>query len=344
MIKKRTSFYSSSVAFIDVMACGLGAVLLLFVILDFQAEVRQENTVVQEKIDAIDITPIQNENDNLQALIPELQSQVSELNQLIVETVVNKTQVTIKSGQLDNQLQSEIQQPSSTDKSTNLTGDLIGLKIEGRRILLVVDSSSSMAFRTLVDVIIGLADSTGAYLGAGPKWAQTKKIAEWVIDQAPDSSLIQVITYSDNVKMINAGWQSKTNLTTNITTLLNNVDPDGATNLNLVLKYVDENISDATDIYFITDGLPTKTSLSRTVFNVRACGINPLRTQRLVSGECREAIFKSSVSNFKNRGNARVNVILLPMEGDPKASPLYWGWVSNLQGMLFSPANQWPSS
>jgi len=344
MIRKKSNLQSTSVAFIDVMACGLGAVLLLFVILDFQSEAPQQITVVQETIDTIDITPIQNENDNLQALIPELQNQVSELNQLIAETVVNKTQVTIKSGQLENQLQSQIPESNDVDRSTNLTGELIGLKIEGRKILLVIDSSSSMAFRTLVDVIIGLADSTGAYLAAGPKWEQTKKIAEWVIDQAPDSSLIQVITYSDNVKMINAGWQSKTNLTTNITTLLNNVDPNGATNLNSVLKYVDENISDATDIYFITDGLPTKTSLSRTVFNVRACGINPLRTQRLVSGECREAIFKSSVSNFKNRGNARVNVILLPMEGDPKASPLYWGWVSNLQGMLFSPANQWPSS
>lgn len=344
MIRKRTVHLSSSMAFIDVMACGLGAVLLLFVVLDFQSEIQEEITVVQETTETLDIIPIQSENDNLQALISELQNQVGEINELIAETIVDKTQVSIRSAQLDDQLQNQVPESNEVNRSTNLTGELIGLKIEGSKILLIVDSSASMAFPTLVDVILGLADSTGAYLAAGPKWEQTKKIAEWVTDQAPDSSLIRVITYSDEVKAINAAWQSKTDLTADITSLLDKVNPGGATNLNSVLRYVDENISDATDIYLITDGLPTKTSLSRAVFSVRACGINPLRAQRLVSGECREAIFNSSISNFNNRGNARVNVILLPMEGDPKASPLYWSWVANLRGMLLSPTNQWPSS
>jgi hypothetical protein len=38
----------------------------------------------------------------------------------------------------------------------------------------------------------------------------------------------------------------------------------------------------------------------------------------------------------------KVNVILLPIEGDPQASPEFWNWTASTGGLLISPAESWP--
>ena len=58
-------------------------------------------------------------------------------------------------------------------------------------------------------------------------------------------------------------------------------------------------------------------------------------TSNLVDGECRRNLFLNAVTEFQAVSSAVVNVILLPLEGDPDGAPLYqkvdratWGIIS----------------
>jgi hypothetical protein len=60
-----------------------------------------------------------------------------------------------------------------------------------------------------------------------------------------------------------------------------------------------------------------------------------------ISGECRLKLFRQSIRDSSLRG-VTVNVILLPIEGDPDAANEYWAWAAQSGGLVISPAANWP--
>lgn len=246
-----------------------------------------------------------------------------------------------------------VQQPSAVDEGpsiarktiTNLpaTGQLIGLEVKGRRILILFDISASMAEEKLIDIITGLADASGARLTAGPKWAQARGVMSWMLENAPDESQVQVIAFSDVVTPITQAWVSPQIALSEYNAKVAGISPGGGTSLGKVLEHVQTQSLDATDIYLITDGLPTQAGDKLgNLGTLKNCFNLSTSKSAYIDGACREALFLSAVERFEKTSNARINIVLLPLEGDPKAAFYYWAWASTNNGVLFAPARGWP--
>ncbi len=99
--------------------------------------------------------------------------------------------------------------------------------------------------------------------------------------------------------------------------------------------------SGATDLYLITDGLPTTGDSRYAGLNPFAACSSLLGRSNTISGECRVRLFRQTLKDT-SLGGVKVNVILLPIEGDPDAVNEYWAWAATTGGLLISPAGNWP--
>ena len=200
-----------------------------------------------------------------------------------------------------------------------------------------------MSEETLIKIIVGIADNSGLRLGAGPKWDQAKRTLVWALRNAPTSSRVQILAYSDKVNRLTPMWVAPNEALEQFEKRVVNLTPSGGTSLGKVLEYVENNSIAATDIYVITDGLPTLSGDKRSGLSaMKSCFRLPSKKPAYVEGICREALFAAAVKRFEKESNAKINIILLPLEGDPKAASYYWAWASANGGVLFSPSRGWP--
>ena len=80
------------------------------------------------------------------------------------------------------------------------------------------------------------------------------------------------------------------------------------------------------NIILITDGLPTQG--------------RKLRTSGNVSGKERAKLFKGAIDELPK--GIPVNVILMPLEGDPMAASHFWKLAMETGGSFLSPSSDWP--
>jgi hypothetical protein len=342
-MRPQRAISNSSLAFIDVMSCGLGAVILLFVILDFNSLPSEE--VTPDSIEVLDQSEINGSlrqiQTQLQADITEQSNTVKSLTSSITQAMLEKTKNTIKRNQM--LAISEVPEKYQRPRPQTSSGQLIGMTVKGPKILIAFDTSASMADEKLINIIMGISDKSGKRLAAGKKWAQAKRTLIWTIKNAPKDSQIQVISYSETVRPITSGWVSRDTALKNMQTKLVEKKPDGGTSLGKMLEYVTNKAPGASDIYLITDGLPTISGDKRSsLASLKSCYSLSFNKNTFVSGECREQLFYSAVKRFQKTSAASVNTILLALEGDPKAAPLYWKWSAITGGVLFSPRAEWP--
>lgn len=218
---------------------------------------------------------------------------------------------------------------------------LMGLKVEGRRIAILIDSSASMTDETLLNII---KRKNGSVQGKkkGPKWLRTKKIVRWLLARVPKVSQLSVISFNDSTQSLSQAKWVTVNNTAMLKTLYRELDtliPTGATNLQKGLQAVSK--LNATDLYVITDGLPTAGESDYKHLNPFSGCSSLLGNSRTISGECRVKLFQQTI-NDSNLGSVKVNVILLPIEGDPDAANQYWIWAGSTGGLVISPAVNWP--
>ena len=334
---------TSSLAFIDVMSCGLGAVILLFILLDFNRP--------SDDIEApVPIAVVNEEEANKRLLLRKQQliDATAKESTKIVKLIADISDVMIDSSQKTIQLENIPPTPEPKLEKKNLldkpaSGELIGLSVKGKRILIAFDTSASMSNEELIDIILGLSDPSGSRLASGKKWLQAKRTLLWTISNAPLDSQIQVIGYADGVDPLTTGWMSQKDALRSMKVELKSLMPTGGTSLGKMLEYVEDKSLSANSLYIITDGLPTiagkktsKLKALKSCFNVGS------KKNRYIDGKCREELYIDAVTRFQKTSRSVVNVILLPLEGDPKAAPLYWTWSNSTKGMLFSPARGWP--
>ena len=190
--------------------------------------------------------------------------------------------------------------------------------------------------------IIKRKNGSAAGKKRGPKWLRTRKTVRWLLARVPKTSQLVVISYNASVKSLGGGnWLKADNPATlqAVYSELDTIVPEGATNLQKGLQAVSG--LGATDLYVVTDGLPT-------VGESRCASLNPfascsslLGKSSTISGECRVKLFRQTIKD-STLGGLKVNVILLPIEGDPDAVNEYWGWAALSGGLLISPAVNWP--
>jgi hypothetical protein len=352
MPKTRKPVDGFNLAFLDVMACGLGAVILIFILVDFNA-FTPTPTDEKEKLEQ-ELAAAQTEQQQLKKSIDEVNDKIA---------LESAKQDDVEQAQKDStQDQSKLLRDMSTEmavvadlenqlaalskeveKSANIqmqgTGEqnyITGLKIEGSDIGILVDKSASMMGDNLLDVLSKLALSDGQKVST-PKWVRTKRVAQWMLARVPQTSRLSVVTFSDTAetlgirKIISAKVSGSMNA---IVKDLGAVVPSGGTNLQEGLKVLFDANSNITDVYIVTDGLPTLGD--GLPLNCR----NFISSKKSISSDCRKALFVETVKRAKK--GVHYNVILLPIEGDPFATPMYWEWTRVTSGTFLSPAPEWP--
>jgi hypothetical protein len=352
-------------SFLDAMTCGLGAVILLFMIInaavrqhevevtsDLQAEVdRLEREVLEGHRNLVELRNAVRETDEERALAQGLALRMIEaVEEIRVELAtfeastiarrehINKLQADLRSLEEDARRLSASMPSEETpgDRIRSHFGDgdrqyLTGLKVGGRRILFLVDASASMLGSTIVNVIRrrNLPDRDKV---RAAKWQQSLATVDWLSTQIPRDSRFQVYTFNTAARAVVPGSEGTwldggdREVLDGAIRHLRAVVPAGGTSLFHALTKIAEISPRPDNLVLLTDGLPT-------------VGRSPARTQT-VSSKQRAKFFNRAVGQLP--AGIPVNVILFPMEGDPLAASSFWKLAMNTRGSFMSLAEDWP--
>ena len=339
-----------NLAFLDIMACGLGAIILLFMLVKDQASAPSaELEMLQADLSAAraELRELEDAARDLSArnrdLQSELQSELESAEKSGAEAG-GAAQEIIDLAKEIARLESEkaaqrrrVEQPQTAPAGDGAEKHLLGLRVRGPLIIVLLDSSASMAEERLVD-IIKMKSQNAAARRAAPKWRRALAAAHWIIARVPENSRYRVIHYNASAKFVGENWLrgGDENARARVRGALAGLSPQGATNLHEALQLIKTNRLAPTDIYIITDSLPTQGKLSA-VERFRRCGSE----KHTVSGDCRMALLYSAIKSFPGI-TARINTVLLPVEGDPDAAYAYWAWSASTTGVMVGPENAWP--
>lgn len=351
MPKKRRNI-AFSLSFLDIMACGFGAVTLLFLILRHNAtEIQTPDVRLSAEVDLLQMDIRQAEAKKTQLLnsLEEITLDLVEA-QGLSDRVLTDLQETEKSIQADpndldklrrqvEQLEDETAQMEEVefgDKVREFLGDgnrqyLTGLKLGGERVLILVDGSASMLADTVVNAV-RRRNMDDAQKKQSPKWQWTLRTVEWLVAQLPASSRFQIYVFNTEAQAALTGsegeWLDAADSLAMEDAIagLKQYSPGSGTSLTNGFGAIADFENRPDNVFLLTDGLPTQ-------------GKNPPR-KYMVSGEQRRKHFLAAIKEFP-RG-VPLNTILFPMEGDPEAAALFWQTALNTNGAFIAPSRDWP--
>lgn len=356
MAYRRKKAEGSSLAFLDIMSCGLGAVILVFML------VKQKIDESPVEIDNLkqDISQLEQAREEADATLEQIRSQLSSENaryQSLKQQLAEKQAALTAESQQMQRSESALEELKSSITSIevpkqqadliespriNEENYLLGLKVQGPKIAILVDVSASMTHEKLIDIIRTKNSSPQTRQNA-EKWQRTRRVVEWLLARLPQDSEIVVVAFSEDAKVLGAtkGWQSASASQTvsSIIADLNQMVPEGATNLQKGLNTI--NAFSPSNLYVVTDGLPTKGESQYRSLNPFSSCSSLTGNAQTISGECRVKLFQQTINESGKRG-MQVDVIMLPLEGDPDAVNQYWVWAATTGGLLISPASNWP--
>jgi hypothetical protein len=208
---------------------------------------------------------------------------------------------------------------------------LTGLRMGGKHVAILVDTSTSMLDRTIVN-IIRRRNMSPEQQRQAPKWKQVVNTVDWITTQIEEGTQVQIIAFNDKATSLlpnsNGKWVTVTDgkeIDAAVTALRAEY-PKGPTSLHAAFSAVRALEPKPDNIYLLTDGLPTMGEIVPTRAGVSA-------------GE-RLDHFNRAVRQLPN--GVPVNVILFAMEGDPQAAPAYWVLALRTGGSMLAPAEDWP--
>lgn len=344
--KRRPRSSAFNISFLDIMSCGLGAVVLLFLIIK-----HSEVTASSNEADLLveDVAQRQVQLETLESQLHDTQSSIK--SQEMANSGV-KTRLAKLAGQVANlraaneTLSSRIakdraaQQAAQTKIDRQAAADavkidgqgerryLTGLEVIGSRIVLMLDRSASMIDERLVDILRRRA--TGGHIVSGaPKWQRALRTMQWLTNRLPETSKVQIVSFSESPTVHGTGWIDVSD-TAALTTALDGAlksAPAKGTNLTKAFAAVARMSPPPDNIYVVTDGLPTLGAKSSSATTI--------------TGRKRLNLFTEAVARLPAPA-PKVSTILLPLEGDPVAAYAFWHLAYETGGRLLSPAKDWP--
>jgi hypothetical protein len=353
-VKRRRRSEGFNLAFLDIMSCGLGAMVLVFILVKY--DVSDSNAEANNLV--AEVRLLESQQVRLQQTLDQLrntsQTETEKIKKLKEKIVQIKQGISKKESNLKNKkgeltaLKNSIATRPIAHKDDLIEDDrggeenyLIGLRVEGRRIVVLIDSSASMTDEKLLNIIRRKNSST-QNKKQGPKWLRTKKIVRWLLARTPKVSQLSVLAFNDSIHSLGKSKWVTVNtdgILKDFYEKLDSIVPTGATNLHKGLQAVSR--LNATDLYIITDGLPTTGESNYAHLNPFSGCSSLLGNSKSISGECRVKLFRQTVKDA-SLADVKVNIILLPIEGDPSAVNEYWSWAASTGGLVISPAVTWP--
>ena len=351
-----------SLSFLDIMSCGFGSVVLLFLIIKHNVDTNipipvdtrdqtSEVMLLEEEIldgkrnlaktrntiSEIDeqLVVAQGMARRIMDKIEETRSLAEQLSETTDTVELDRLKLNIK--ELEDQkqqLQKEIKETG--DDARRLVGEgnreyLTGLRLGGKRILILLDASGSMLDDTIVNVI-RIRNMRDGIKRNAPKWVQTLRMVDWLTARFPRDSEYQVYIFNTGTRSVLPGQDGKWLKVGNQAELnsvieaLGKIVPEGGTNLEKAFAAIGKLRPRPDNVYLITDGLPTQGS--RTIRGTT------------ITGRQRLDLFARAVNQVP--GNVPVNVILAPLEGDPEAAYAFWRLAMNSNGSFLIPSEDWP--
>ncbi len=352
MAKKRRNI-AFSLSFLDIMACGFGAVTLLFLILRHNAtEIVTPDPRLASEVELLqeDIRQAEESKTELLNSLEQLQLELVKAQGASDRVITDLEEIerSIQSDPKDDiaklrrqveQLEeqtAEMEELDFGDKVREFLGDgnrqyLTGLKLGGERVIILVDGSASMLADTVVNAVRrrNMSDEDKQQ---SPKWQWTLRTVEWLLAQLPPSSRFQVYMFNTEAQPALVGsegeWLDAADslVLEQVVEGIRQYSPGNGTSLINAINAINDFDDKPDNMFILTDGLPTQ-------------GATPPK-KYMVSGQQRRKFFAKALDSLP--GGMPVNTILFPMEGDPEAAALFWQLGVNTQGAFIAPSRDWP--
>jgi hypothetical protein len=355
MRQRRRAFDTFSLSFVDCMCCGLGAVVLLFMVINHASEVRatEANREVAHRVSRLESQVLDTRRavQSLNAMLKKAKEKTEALQSRAVALAASFNTRNSANGAHERRehiiaLQDELKaiqlrledlraQAAKGDAIRTYAGEgdrqyLTGLKVGGRHILILVDASASMLDHTLVN-IIRRRNMEDIAKRASAKWQRAVETVDWITTRVPATARFQIYAFNTRARPVledTADRWLRTDGGSRLTAAvraLNGVVPDGGTSLQLAFTVAGRLSPRPDNIYLITDSLPTQGATTHT---------------GTVSGDERLAYYREALGVLPP--GVPVNVILFPMEGDPLAASVLWQLAQVSGGAFLSPSRDWP--
>jgi len=353
MARRRTQLATFTLSFLDCVCCGLGAVLLLFVL---TAGVKSDSTqlnlaTIRERLGALDrdLAVGQEELRRVAALLAEN------------ETLRERLAAAIASQTAENDVQTrslqllEQQRGSLEDALTRLLDELESLpttdapvaaprpnpirrqyltdfKLEGQRVLFLLEASGSMLDET-VETALERVSQTDPERRAAPKWRRAVAATEWLLGSLRPPSTYRVVLYGrDAIPLLpeSTGWLQVADRerVADLFDALRAHAPTGPANLERALNWALTLDPPPDNIVLLTDGYPTA-------------------ADSVPSGGVLDEATRAAMLDLARRRlppNVPLNVLFFPWSEDPSAPAAFWILATQTKGAFVSPARSWPDT
>jgi hypothetical protein len=366
MASRRRTGEVFTLSFLDCICCGFGAVILFYTIVSAQAGMQgvhstdalsAEVSRLEEQVQAgsrnlvvlhnqIEKTVSETVSDeaHTRSLASTLQNQREQLSTYDTTSVARREQIEklkadirsleegkrrLAGGSLD---KTPPGQQISTFRETG--GDrryITGIRMKGKRILILLDVSASMLHEDLV-TILRLRNSDDEHKRNAAKWRRAVETVTWLMTQIPSGSQYQIYTFNTKAqsllpdlagKWIGAGDAPQ--LARELANLHAIVPAEGTSLYNAFAAT--KTFAPLPDqIVLITDGLPTQGK--------------SVGTRKYVDSGARTRLFDEAVGQLPD--HVPVDSILLPMLGDLQAAHRFWNLARLTNGTVLMPSKDWP--
>jgi hypothetical protein len=365
MARRRIEVFNLS--FLDVMACGLGAIVLFYMIVNAQVAVRSQKANIElfSETNRLEVEVLDGRKDLIRvrnSLESKRKEQVvtdgearrlrEELEKLLAELAEFEEDSLAQMDSVE-KLRSDIERletakkrlmadaadtsPDTGQRVRSYVGEgnrqyLTGMKMGGQRVLILVDTSTSMLARTYVNVV-RFRHMKDEKKRKAPKWQQVVNTVDWLTTRIEPGTKFQIYGFNENAGTIVEGsdgsWIEVADggELTKAVNALRAATPDKGTSLYKAFKAIKALDPLPDNVYLLTDGLPTQ-------------GKNPPSKPELVKSQARIKLFSQAAKELPAR--VPINVLLFPMDGDPAAAGLFWQLALATRGSFLSPSRDWP--
>jgi len=362
---KRRKINVFSLSFLDCISCGLGAIILLFVIVNAKSAVRRDEVTLDlrgevarlekevlegekgliETRNALEETVEQlvKTEGRSRELIKTIREKRIELATYEDDTLASKAHINKLKADLKS-IEEDVRRLEAGAKSDDTDGSrlrpfaghgdrqyLTDLKMGGNRVFVLVDASASMLDDAIVEIIRrrNLKDREKL---RSEKWRHAVATIDWLTTQLPQTSKFQVYTFNETASPLIGGTKGTWLDAGDVEVLNETVDrlrkvvPEKGTSLLNAFNALGEMKPAPDNVFLLTDSLPTMGKRK------------PLLKK--VSGRKRLSLFNEAVRRLPPA--VPVNIILYPMEGDPVAAVAFWRLAVATKGSFFCPSRDWP--
>lgn len=367
MAFKRRNVEIFSLSFLDCICCGFGAVILFYTIISAQSgteratrssELRAEVDKLEEdvRVGTRNLVVLRNtmektnsetasDAEHARRLISEMESKREQLSTYDATSVARREHIErlkadirsmeegtrrLEGGAADRAAPG--QNISSFRDAGGQRRYITGLRLHGKRILILVDRSASMLHEDLVNVIL-LRNSSQTAKRNAAKWRRAIDTVTWLVTQLPSGSQFQIYGFNTQASPVLASsagkWQSADDPKQRSASVeaLGSLVPQDGTSLANAFTAVRTMSPMPDQVLLITDGLPTQG---------KSAGL-----RKYITAEGRQQLFDEAVANDLPK-DVPIDIVLLPMRGDLPAAYRFWQLARATKGSLLMPSKDWP--